>query len=66
MELTINGEHRTFAPGVTLEAILQELKIIDKVMACAVNMEIIKKEAWGGYTPNDKDRVELLHFVGGG
>jgi sulfur carrier protein len=35
-------------------------------MAAAVNMEIVKKERWGEHTLRDGDRVELLHFVGGG
>lgn len=38
----------------------------DKVMACAVNMDIVKKESWSSYIPKDNDTIELLNFVGGG
>jgi len=38
----------------------------EKVMAAAVNMEIVKKEQWPEHELHEGDRVELLHFVGGG
>jgi sulfur carrier protein len=66
MNLIVNGEERSFDSGSTITAILQSLKIEDKVMACAVNMDIVKKEQWETYTPSDNDKLELLHFVGGG
>ena len=40
--------------------------IEDKVMACAVNMDIVKKESWSSYILKDNDTIELLNFVGGG
>ena len=46
--------------------IIQNLNIEDKVMACAVNMDIVKKESWSSYIPKDNDTIELLNFVGGG
>ena len=66
MRLTINGENREFPEGSTLLAIMDELRITDKVMACAVNMEIVKKESWESYVPKEDDKIEMLHFVGGG
>lgn len=66
MNLIINGENKTFSNDATLSNIMEDLKIIDKVMACAVNMDIVKKENWTSYTPRDEDKIELLQFVGGG
>ncbi len=66
MRLIINGETLQFPEASTLLNIMESLKITDKVMACAVNMEIVKKEAWESYTPQDGDKIEMLHFVGGG
>ena len=66
MNLIINGENKIFEENNTLTSIMNELKIIDKVMACAVNMDIVKKENWATYTPKDNDKIELLQFVGGG
>ena len=66
MKLIINGEEKIYKDNSTILDILQNLKIVDKVMATAVNMEIVKKDNWFSYIPKDGDKIELLHFVGGG
>jgi sulfur carrier protein len=66
MEITVNGEKRRYEEGLTLRELMEDLKISEKVMAAAVNMEIVKEDRWGEHTLRDGDRVELLHFVGGG
>jgi sulfur carrier protein len=66
MKITVNGETRELAEGTTLAELIDMLKIGEKVMAAAVNMEIVKKDRWHEHRLSDGDRVELLHFVGGG
>ncbi len=66
MIVTVNGEERDIEEGITLKKLINELGIKDKVMAAAVNMEIVKEDKWSKYVLKEKDRVELLHFVGGG
>ena len=66
MNLIINGEKKSFDKSLTIEQIMDTLQIKDKVMACAVNMQIIKKENWNSFIPNENDKIELLQFVGGG
>jgi len=66
MKLIINGENRNIKDNWTINDILKDLKIEDKVMAVAVNMKIVKKENWNNYIPKDGDKIEFLHFVGGG
>ncbi len=66
MRLTINGEEKNFSENATLKDILKELKVEDKVMAIAVNMEIVKKENWENFKPKDGDKIEMLTFVAGG
>lgn len=66
MKLVINGESKVFEDGVSLKDIIVSLKIEDKVMAAAVNMDIVKKEQWESYMPKEDDTLELLQFVGGG
>jgi len=50
----------------TNKPLLQELGIEEKTMASAVNMQVVKKEQWDTHTLNEGDKVEFLHFVGGG
>ncbi len=66
MNLIVNGEEKTFDSNSTLQTIIDKLKIEEKVMAAAVNMEIVKKEQWNSYQPKENDKLELLQFVGGG
>jgi len=66
MKIVVNGEEKTFEDGTTLAGIIDKLGIADKVMAAAVNMEVVKKDNWSSFVPKEGDKIELLHFVGGG
>jgi sulfur carrier protein len=66
MNIIINGDEKSFDEASTLQLIIESLKIEDKVMAAAVNMEIVKKENWKSFIPKENDKIELLQFVGGG
>ena len=66
MNIIVNGETREFKNESTLLEILNELSLVGKVMAAAVNMEIVKQDSWDTHKLNDGDKLELLDFVGGG
>jgi sulfur carrier protein len=66
MTLIINGETKEFDDSVTLQDIITNLQIENKVMAAAVNMNIVKKDEWSNFIPQNDDKLELLQFVGGG
>ena len=66
MTLIVNGETKEYNKELTLLEMMNKLNIADKVMAAAVNMNIVKQDVWDTHTLNDGDKVELLDFVGGG
>lgn len=66
MTLIINGETKDFQDDFSLQNIITNLQIEDKVMAAAVNMNIVKKDDWNTFIPKNDDKIELLQFVGGG
>ena len=66
MKLVINGEIKEFNDSSTLQDIITNLQIENKVMAAAVNMNIVKKDEWNNFIPKNDDKIELLQFVGGG
>lgn len=66
MKIIINGNEKEFEQNVTLKTVIKQLQIEDKVMAAAVNMNIVKRENWGNYLLQENDKLELLEFVGGG
>lgn len=66
MQVKVNGEIRELEEGSTLLDLIQSLGLEDRVMAAALNMEIVKQDAWGRAVLNEGDTLELLDFVGGG
>ncbi|MEA2019037.1 MAG: sulfur carrier protein ThiS [Campylobacterota bacterium] len=66
MNIIVNGEDKSIEQNSSLQTIIQNLQIEDKVMAAAVNMDIVKKEDWSSFIPKENDKLELLQFVGGG
>ena len=66
MTIIINGEKREVQEKITVEELLKELALEDKVMAAAVNMDIVKQDSWNTHKLEDGDKLELLDFVGGG
>jgi len=66
MTLIVNGETKEFDNSSTLQDIITNLQIENKVMAAAVNMNIVKKDDWKNFIPKDNDKIELLQFVGCG
>ena len=66
MKIIINGETKEFQEKMTIGELLLLLKLDGKVMAAAVNMQIVKQDMWDKFSLNDGDKLELLDFVGGG
>ena len=66
MNIVVNGENFEFKEPTTLIEVIKSLKVESKVMAAAINMEIVKKDDWITRSVKEGDKIELLHFVGGG
>jgi sulfur carrier protein len=66
MNIIVNGKNKEFDSNMSLKDIIEFLQIEDKVMAAAVNMDVVKKDNWSSFIPKDGDKLELLQFVGGG
>jgi len=65
MRLIVNGKEKNIE-AKTVQDLLDELDLNEKVMAIAVNLDVIKKEEWISFKLKQNDKVELLQFVGGG
>jgi thiamine biosynthesis protein ThiS len=66
MQIKVNGEVREVNEGSTMLDIIRSLGVEERVMASALNMEIVKQDAWGNTLLEEGDTIELLDFVGGG
>ena len=66
IKIKINGIEKQIPPSTTIKDLLEDLKVLDKTMAVAVNMKIVKKDEWDKYILQENDKIEALNFVGGG
>lgn len=66
MEIKVNGEMREMAEGSSMLDLIRSLGVEERVMASALNMEIVKQDAWCSTLLKEGDTIELLDFVGGG
>jgi thiamine biosynthesis protein ThiS len=65
MNLTINGESQVFS-AETLAALVEQLGMKADRVAIELNREIVAREQWPHTRLHDGDRLEIVHFVGGG
>ncbi|NQU61995.1 MAG: sulfur carrier protein ThiS [Rhodospirillales bacterium] len=66
MNLTINGEPRNFEAPLTVEQLLGEIGLDPRKVAVERNLEIVSKSNYGGLALADGDKLEIVHFIGGG
>ena len=66
MTVFINGEKREIDEEVSLLAFIKKEGVETKIMAAAINMQIVKKDDWDKRLLEEGDKLELLQFVGGG
>ncbi len=70
MKLHINGEEGTYPaePGgpFTLAALIESLAMKSDRVAVELNRDIVPRDRWPLTPLKDGDRLEIVHFVGGG
>ncbi len=66
MILHINGEPRDFADGLSLAMLVEQLGMKSDRMAVELNLEIAPRATWAATQLKDGDKLEIVHFVGGG
>ena len=69
LDLKINGELRSVhgpSDHAALSAVLGALSVRMELVAIALNDLIVPRAAWGRTLVSSGDRVEIVHFVGGG
>ena len=67
MKLQINGEERAFSDSaLTLAALVETLGMKPDRVAVELNRDIVPRDRWAETLLKDGDRLEVVHFVGGG
>ena len=66
VSIVLNGERRRVAAGLSVAGLLRSLELEPGMVVVERNREILARDAVGATAVEDGDRIELVHFVGGG
>jgi thiamine biosynthesis protein ThiS len=66
IKIKINGKIKSINQDSTLSVVLKKLKIPLNKVAIELNEEIIDKKKINKIKLNKNDKIEIVHFIGGG
>jgi sulfur carrier protein len=64
--IQLNGEPREIPAGLTVAGLLKHLQFPSDRVAVERNLEIVPRSRWDATSIEAGDRLEVVHFVGGG
>ena len=66
LRIEVNGDAKEVEEGATLQTLVEQLSLAPERLAIEHNREVVRRSDWPSLTLSDGDRVEIVHFVGGG
>jgi thiamine biosynthesis protein ThiS len=66
MQITVNGEKRTYVDSLTLVGLLELLGVNPKSVVVERNLQIVDRSQVESEIVQDGDSIEIIRFVGGG
>lgn len=66
MRIILNGENTEQEDGISIAGLLTRLNIGLERVAVEVNLDIVPKASYETRLLSDGDKIEIVHFVGGG
>lgn len=66
ISITVNGEHRRVAAGLTLTQLAEGMGLVPAKLAVERNLEVVPRSTLDQVVVEDGDELEIVHFVGGG
>lgn len=66
MKVFINGETQEIPDEINLLELLRRFSLPQERIAVELNKQVVRKKDWETIKINDADRIEVIHFVGGG
>jgi thiamine biosynthesis protein ThiS len=66
VRITVNGESHELAAALSVDELLQELRVPATRVAVEINEEVVPRATYVERRIAAGDRVEIVHFVGGG
>jgi len=66
MNIIFNGKSREIQPGISIQELLDQMKLDCQQVVVEYNRHIIPRQRLDNTHLNDGDTLEVIHFVGGG
>ena len=66
MEIIINGEKKQLSQTLSLSELLTHFSLSAERIAIELNREVVRRKDWGNIKVGEGDKLEVIHFVGGG
>jgi sulfur carrier protein len=66
LRIHVNGESRSITDQLTLSDLVEELSLSPARIAVELNGEVVRRDNWSETVLSEGDRLEVVHFVGGG
>ena len=66
MKVYVNGEPQEFSGEPSLMELVEQLELPVTRIAIELNREVVRRGEWGSTMLKDEDKIEIVHFVGGG
>lgn len=66
MRIFINGETKEISGEINVSGLLEHFSLPSERIAIELNREVVRKKDWGNIKVSDGDKLEIIHFVGGG
>ena len=66
MQIIVNGEQKECSDSLSLAQLIEQLGMKGDRVAVELNREIVARAQWSATELHAGDRLEIVHFVGGG
>jgi thiamine biosynthesis protein ThiS len=66
LQVYVNGDSKAFPEGVSLADLIAQLDLPAQRIAVEHNRSVVRRSEWESTLLSEGDRVEIVHFVGGG
>ena len=66
MYIQVNGEEHEVSLNLSLHELIDHLHLAPERIAIELNQKVVRRADWSVTHLQENDRVEIVHFVGGG
>ena len=66
MRIQVNWESREVSDALTVAELINHLQLKPEQVAIELNQQVVRRVQWLSTTLREGDKIEIVHFVGGG